>query len=254
VRRSAEGLDDETWPVAASATSTTGNFSDTTAPAGVAATYTVVARRDVVDSPESAPASATVPTWDGPYSPPRRSLTMVWDEAEGGPTTGRETTQATTDSPVPLSQDWANGLMGFAAGAGSEFALPLDTPDGDYIVGPDDGMLHVSAQSGARCFPSAGASPSGSATVRRTAPSLFGYAAISVDADLTCGDGHRLRVELRWSTPEGVHRVDTAPMTVLQTEPGEVTTRDIPVTNSGSVATTLGAARLVDANLSTAGP
>jgi len=131
VRRRAEGHD-VTWVVpAGSAAMPGGQTSDTTLPAGMPASYTVAARRSTEESPESAPAIATVPTWDGPYSPARRTLTMVWDELEGGSSTGRETTQATADSAVPLTQDWANGLMGFAAGPGSVFALALDTPDGE---------------------------------------------------------------------------------------------------------------------------
>jgi hypothetical protein len=252
VRRRAEGHD-LTWVVAAG-TLTSGSTSDTTLPAGLPATYTVTARNPAGDSPQSAPASATVPAWSGPYSPARRVLTMVWDEGEGGAGTGRVTTQATGDASPPVSQDWANGLMGFSSGPGSEFALPLDTPDGDYSVGSGAGLLAVSARSGARCFPLNGASPSGSATVRRAAPSLFGYAAVSVDADLVCGDGHHLRVELRWSTPDDVHLLHAAPLTVLQAAPGEVTSRDVAVTNTGSVDATLGGARLVDANLSTAAP
>lgn len=259
VRRRAEGHD-LMWVVFADPTSTSWSTSDLTLPVGLAATYTVAARNAAGDgvSGESAPASATVPAWEGPYPNARKVLTMVWDEAEaaGGPLSDRATTQATADSTVPLAQGWENGdLVGFSSGPGSAFALSRDTPDGDYTVGPGEGLLKVLATSGARCLALNGDSPSGTASVHRTAPSLSGgYASITVDADLVCGDGHRLRVELRWSTSEDFHALDTPPLTVLEAQPDLVATRDITVTNTGSLDATLGDARLIDADLSTTAP
>jgi hypothetical protein len=254
IRRHAEG-NDLTWVVPTSPSSDSWNTPDLTLPVGLPATYTVAARGSAGDSAESAPADATVPAWPGPYDPARQVLTMVWDQAAAGPSTDLETTLASRTSTPPLAQAWANGLMGFSAGAGSLFALPLDTPDGDYVVGPGDGSLHVAATSGARCSAPNGAPPTGSATVRRTAPSRFhDYAAITVDADLLCGNGHRLRVELRWQTPDDVHTLATAPSTVIEAQPDGTTTHDVAVTNTGSLDVTLGAASLVAADLSTTAP
>jgi hypothetical protein len=256
VRRRADGYD-LNWVVPTDLMSNFGGTSDTTLPVGLPATYTVAARNAAGDSDESPPASATVPAWEGPYDPARKVLTMVWDEAEaaGGPLSDRATTQATADSTVPLAQGWENGdLVGFSSGPGSAFALSRDTPDGDYTLGIGDGLLNVSAVSGARCS-AYGASASGTASVRHTAPSLSGgYASITVDADLVCGDGHRLRVELRWSTSEDFHTLGTAPLTVLEAQPDQVATRDITVTNTGSLDATLGAARFIDSDMSTSAP
>jgi len=254
VRRHAESYDLD-WVVPTDLTSNFWGTSDTTLPVGLPATYTVVARNAAGDSEASVPVSATVPAWAGPYDPARKVLTLVWDEAASAPLSDRATTQATADSAAPPAQGWDNGLVGFSSGPGSAFALPRNTPDGDYTVGPGEGLLNVSAMSGARCRALNGASPSGTASVRRTAPSLSGgYASITVDADLVCGDSHRLRVELRWSTPEDFHALGTPPLTVLEAQPDQVATRDITVTNTGSLDATLGAARLIDSDLSTAAP
>jgi len=256
VRRRAEGYDLD-WVVPTDLMSNFGGTSDTTLPVGLPATYTVAARNAAGDSVESVSTSATVPIWDGPYNPARKVLTMVWDEAQAtvGAFSDRATTQATQDSAVPPTQGWDNGLVGYSSGPGSAFALPRDTPNGDYTVGPGEGLLNVSAMSGAPCRALNGASPSGSASVRRTAPSLSGgYASITVDADLLCDDGHRLRVELRWSTPDDFHALDTAPLTVLEAQPDQVATRDITVTNTGSLDATLGDARLIDSDLSNSAP
>jgi Fibronectin type III domain/FG-GAP-like repeat len=254
VRRGAVGHDLD-WVVPAGDLSSFGNAIDTTLPVGLPATYTVAARNSAGDSGESSPVSATVPAWEGPYSPARKVLTMAWDEAVGGSTIDRGTTQATQDSPVPPAQDLVDSLMGFSAGPGSTFALTQDVSDGDYTVGQGAGMLAVSAVSGARCAAPNGGSPSGTASVRRSAPSLTGrYASITVDAALVCADGHRLRVELRWATPDDFHAIASPPLTVLDAQPGTVTTRAVMVTNTGSLDATLGAPRLVDADLSTSAP
>lgn len=255
VRRRAEGYDLD-WVVPTDLMSNFGGTSDTTVPVGLLATYTVAARNAAGDSEESPPASATVPTWAGPYNPARSVLTMVWDEAQaaGGAFSDRATTQVTQDSAVPPAQGGDNGLVGFSSGPGSQFSLTRDTPDGDYTLGIGDGLLNVSAVSGARCS-AYGASASGSASVRHTAPSLSGgYASITVDANLVCDDGHHLRVELRWSTSEDFHALDTPPLTVLEAQPDQVATRDITVTNTGSLDASLGAARFIDSDLSTSAP
>lgn len=158
VRRRAAGHD-LTWVESTDTTSTSKTTLDLTLPVGVPATYTVGARSAGGDSDESAPANAMVPAWQGPYNPSRKVLTMVWDEAAGGPNINGETTQATQDSAVPPAQGLVNGLMEFSSGPGSAFALPRDLPDGDYTVGDGDGLLAVSAASGALC-----SSPSGSAS------------------------------------------------------------------------------------------
>ena len=254
LRRRAVGHDLD-WVVPAGYLSTFGNAIDTTLPVGLPATYTVAARNSAGDSGESSPVSATVPAWAGPYSPARHVLTMVWDEAVGGSTIDRGTTQATQDSAAPPAQDLVDGLMGFSAGPGSTFALTQDVSDGDYTVGQGAGMLAVSAVSGARCAGPSGGSPSGTASVRRVAPSLTGhYASITVDAALACADGHRLRVELRWATPDDFHAITSPQLTVVESQPGAVVTRAVLVTNTGLLDQTLGAPRLVDADLSTSAP
>lgn len=252
VRRRAEGHN-LNWVVSTDPTSTIWSASDTTLPVGLLATYTVAAISAAgVESAESEPASATVPAWQGPYTPALKVLTMVWDEAEAvdPQRVDRATTQVTQNSAVPLTRGWENDLVVFSSGPGARFALARDMPDGEYTVGQDAGQLNVSAVSGAQCSAQYGAS--GSASVHRTAPSMSGgYASITVDAALVCGDGHRLQVELRWSTPDGVHAVSTAPLTVIEASPGEVATREVTVSNTGSLDATLGAARLIDATLST---
>jgi len=163
VRRHAEGHD-LTWVVPTAPSSAMWSASDTTLPVGLPATYTVAGRSAGGDGEESAPITATVPAWEGPYTPARRSLTMVWDQLDGLEDAAgirRVSLQGTQPAAAPTTQDWANGLIGFSAGLVAAFALPPDVPDGDYAVGPDPGQLRVRATSTGPCSAPGGLSPSG---------------------------------------------------------------------------------------------
>jgi hypothetical protein len=75
-----------------------------------------------------------------------------------------------------------------------------------------------------------------------------------VDAILECENGHTLRAELRWRTPEETHRVNTPDLTILTAAPKGSVTTDVAVTNAGSAPVGLGSLRLLDADMSTAAP
>ena len=68
VHRRAAGYDAD-WVVSTATTSNSWSYSDADAPVGVEVTYTVIARNSAGDSSESAPVSARVPAWVGPYTP-----------------------------------------------------------------------------------------------------------------------------------------------------------------------------------------
>ena len=255
VHRRASGHDAD-WVVSTSTTSSWGSYVDRGAPVDVDVTYTVTARNSAGDSAESSPATARVPVWDGPYDPDRVSLTLVWDEAAGGDETERSTVVANSTSTPALTQAWDNGVS-FSAGSWRQaLVLPRHVQDGTYAVGDGEGQLQLRAMAGDFCGSGAGGSaPGGTATVSRAAASMDGfYASISVDATLDCENGHRLRAELRWHTPDPT-RVLTAPrLSVMTAAPEQSTTTDVDVTNSGSEPVVLGTARLVDAALSTSAP
>jgi hypothetical protein len=80
------------------------------------------------------------------------------------------------------------------------------------------------------------------------------YASISVDANLDCGNGHRLHAALRWHTPDPTQVLTTPRLSLMTEAPGKSTTTKVTVTNSGSRPVVLGAARLVDAAMSTSAP
>jgi len=80
------------------------------------------------------------------------------------------------------------------------------------------------------------------------------YASVSVDADLDCANGHRLRAQLRWHTPEPASILSTPALSVITAAPADTATTTISVTNRGSKDLTLGSARFVDADLSTSAP
>ncbi len=233
------------------------SYADGGAPVGVDVTYTVTARNSAGDSPESEPVTARVPVWSGPYNPDRVSLTLVWDEAAPGDDTQRSTVVADATTVPALTAAPGNGGTSFTTGSWrEELVLPPGVADGTYPVGPGDGQLPIRAIAGASCVGPAGASvPGGTATVAHGAPSMNGtYASVSVDADLDCANGHRLRAQLRWHTPEPASMLSTAALSVVTAGPGDTATTTITVTNRGSEDLRLGAARFVDADLSTSAP
>lgn len=255
VHRRAAGYDAD-WVVSTDTTSNSWSYSDGDAPVGVEVTYTVIARNSAGDSSESAPVSARVPAWGGPYTPDRVSLSLVWDEAAGGDETERSTVAADSTSTPALTQGWSNGVS-FSAGSWRQaLVLPQRVQDGTYSVGDSEGQLQLRAMAGDFCGSGAGGSaPGGTATVSRTAPSMDGlYASISVDATLDCGNGHSLRAQLRWHTPDSASALTSAPLSRMTAEPDGSATTDVTVTNSGSEPLVLGSARLVDAAMSTAAP
>lgn len=255
VHRRGPGYDAD-WVVPTATTSTMWSYADRSAPVDVEVTYMVTARNSAGDSAESAPVTARVPVWAGPYDPNRVSLTLVWDEAAGGDDTQRSTVVATASSTPALTQGWDNGIS-FSAGSWRQaLVLPADVADGTYTVGDAEGMLKMRAMSGDFCGSGAGgAAPGGTATVSRAARSVDGlYASISVDASLDCGNGHRLRAELRWHTPEATHALATSALTVVTAAPGDSTTTPVTVTNTGTEPLSLGAARIVDSAMSTSAP
>lgn len=256
VHRRAPGYDAD-WVVNTATSSTSWSYQDRSAPTDVEVSYTVSARNSVGDSPESEPVTARVPRWDGPYDPDRVSLTLVWDEAAGGGYAQRSTVVANATTMPALTQTWDNGGVSFSAGAWTEaLTLPRGVVDGSYAVGDGEGQLPLRVMAGDFCTSGGAAvSPGGVATVSRAAPSLGGfYASISVDAAFECGDGHRLRAELRWHTPDPIRLLTTPPTTVMTAAPGKSATTEVTVTNSGTEPVALGPARFVDADLSTAAP
>ncbi|GAA1250464.1 hypothetical protein [Oryzihumus leptocrescens] len=252
IHRSASGMD-RTWSVPALSYDNFGAAQDTTLPAGVPASYTVVAQNSAGDSPESGLVSATVPAWDGPYASARNVLTMLWDQNGSELPTDRVTTQVIPGSDVHLTQDGAWRTT-FGGAPASSLTLPEDLPDGDYTLGSGEGQVAVDVASGARCTTPGGDAPSGTAHVSRSAPAMRGFASVALDADFSCGNGHHLSVELRWQTPDGFHAVGTASTTVLEAQPGDAVTREVPVVNTGTQGVTLGAARLLAGDLSTVEP
>lgn len=254
VHRRAAGYDAD-WVVPTGVSPST--YADAAAPAGVDLSYTVTARNSAGDSPESDPVIARVPVWSGPYEPDHLSLTLVWDEAAGGDDTQRSTVVADASTVPALTAGPGNGGTSFTTGSGrQELVLPPGVADGTYTVGTGDGQLPIRATAGDFCAGPAGASvPGGTATVAHAAPSMNGtYASVSVDADLDCANGHRLRAQLRWHTPEPASLLSTPAMSVITAAPDDTATTTISVTNRGSQDLTLGAARFVDANLSTSAP
>lgn len=255
VHRRAPGHDAD-WVLATTTTSSWWSYVDRTAPVDVEVTYTVTARNDAGDSAESVPAMARVPVWAGPYEPDRVSLTLVWDEAAGGDDTQRSTVVADLTSRPALTQGWDNGVS-FSAGSWRQaLVLPRRVADGTYTVGDGEGQLQMRAMAGDFCGSGAGgAAPGGTATVSRAATSMDGlYASISVDATLDCGNGHRLRAELRWHTPDPTRVLTAPPLSVMTAAPGESTTTDVEVRNAGTEPVVLGSARLLDADMSTSAP
>ncbi len=257
VHRRAPGYDAD-FVVPTDPTSALWSYGDGSAPVDVEVTYTVTARNSAGDSADSAPVTARVPVWSGPYTPDRVSLTLVWDEAAGGDDTQRSTVVAGSTSTPPLIKEQGNGGVSFSAGSWRRaLVIPRGVSDGTYTVGSGEGQLPIRAMAGDFCGPAgAGASaPGGTAIVSRVAPSMDSlYASISVDATLECENGHRLRAELRWHTPEPVRVLSTPRLSVLTAAPGQATTGTITVTNSGSEPIELGAARFVDADMSTSAP
>jgi hypothetical protein len=247
---------DADWVVSTDRSSTSWSYADQAAPVGVEVAYTVTARNSGGDSPESSPISARVPVWAGPYDPARTSLTLVWDQVGGIEEARRSTVVADLGTTPALAQDWDNGGIGFSAGSWRKaLVLPPGVQDGRYAVGSGDGQLALRAMAGDFCTGPGGTSPSGEATVARSAPSLTGgYASVSVDATLDCENGHTLRAELRWRSPEETHLLSAPDLTVLTAEPQTSVSRDVAVTNAGSAPVVLGSARLVDADISTAAP
>ena len=257
VHRRAPGHDAD-WVVPTVTTSNFWSYRDLTAPADVEVTYTVTARNTAGDSPESAPATGRVPAWAGPYDPDRVSLTLVWDEAAGGDDhTGRTTVVADATSTPKLTQGWDSGTS-FSAGSWQQaLVLPQRVQDGTYTVGSGAGELPLRAMAGDFCGSGAGGSAPGKGRQpSRVLPSLMDgtYASISIDADLDCESGHHLRAQSRWHTPDPVRLLTSPRLSQMTAQPGDSATTDVAVTNSGSEPLTLGAARLVDADLSTASP
>lgn len=255
VHRRSPGHDAD-WVVATSTTADRWSYGDASAPVDVDVAYSVTARNATGDSAESVPVSARVPTWDGPYDPDRSSLTLVWDEAAGGDDTQRDSVVADLTSTPPLTQS-AQGSATFSAGDWRRtLSLPSGVPDGTYELGDGAGRLPMQAMAGDFCTALAGGSvPTGSATVSRSAPSMHGgYASLTLDATLGCGNGHTVRAELRWHTPDATRVLSTAPLTRLTAAPGQAATTDVTVRNAGSKAVALEAAGLVDADMSTAAP
>lgn len=255
VHRRAAGYDAD-WVVSTSTTSNSWSYGDRTAPVDVEVTYTVTARNSAGDSAESSPVTARVPVWGGSYDPDRVSLTLVWDEAAGGDETQRSTVVADSTSTPALIQGWDNGVS-FSAGSWRQaLVLPQRVQDGVYAVGDGEGQLQLRAMAGDFCGSGAGGSaPGGTATVSRAASAMDGlYASISVDATLDCGTGHSLRAQLRWHTPDSAWSLTSPRLSRMTAEPDDSTTTDVAVTNSGSEPLVLGAARLLDAAMSTSAP
>lgn len=185
----------------------------------------------------------------GSYETPQRSLTMVWDTNAPAINRLRDTT-VLTDSTVPrLVSDYSSGFTADSDRASPPQAhrygnlnVPAGTVDGTYDVGTGPGQLALEAGSGEGC-----SRPTGSAQVRNSAPSGSTFTSITVDADLQCAGGGRLRAELRWQTPDAMHALTMAPLTVLQAAPDATDSTSIVLSNNGSLPITLGEARLIAA-------
>ncbi|WP_406832866.1 hypothetical protein ABEG17_08585 [Pedococcus sp. KACC 23699] len=256
VHRRATGHDLDV-SVATAITSASWNYPDRAVPPGTEATYTVSAHNDAGDSAESAPVTVTVPSWDGPYTPDRVSLTLVWDHAVGGDEAPLSTVAATADTTPSVTQKWDNGVSFSADGWQHALVLPRHVQDGTYAIGQETGQLPLRAMAGSGSCgsPAGGSAPGGTATVSRSADTFDGfYASISVDATFECENGQHLHAQLRWHTPDAARFLSAPALSTVTAAPGATADRSVTVTNSGSVPMVLGSARFVDASLSTAAP
>lgn len=227
---------------------TTTSLVDTGLPAGTTATYTVRGVNVYGTGAWSDPVSAVVPSWDGPYDPPRREMSIVWDEAVAG--------QSFLTYPAHLANGPGVFYTTYAAGRATfgdsytSVSLPAAVADGQYDVGSAAGTVDVRATSGRAC-----ATPSGRLQVQHSAPSYTGgYASLSADADLLCGDGHHLRIELRWATPEPVHVLSAASTPALTAVWGRSAPGTVVVANTGSAPSAVEGVRLIDDTIGTAAP
>ncbi|KRE63562.1 hypothetical protein ASG78_01290 [Nostocoides sp. Soil756] len=233
-----------TVPVLASGSSSDG-YEDTTAPAGEALTYSVVALRAGAASDPGAPSPEVMrPAWDGPYAGARTALVMVWDQASASTGSDSGLDSVLADG---AQVTWEPGWSSFGTDATHRFLAP-DVPDGRYDVGTSPGQVDVTAVAGAPC-----AAPTGVVTLSRTAYALAGLAAQTADAELDCANGHHLRVAFRWATPDPLPLVRTAVTAVTTVTAGGEGSVSATVRNDGSEGLELSAVRLVPLDDDTSG-
>lgn len=226
------------------------SYIDRLAPSGVPSSYTLTALNTSGESDSVGPAEVTVPTWDGPYTPSRRALTMVWGQAEASAPHSFPTAE-TVVAVGPADAVTVNQIgdrFGLSSPDG-EITIAAPVQDGDFEVGTAPGQMDVQAVAGATCHAIGGA-----VKVRHYTRAVDGWAAVSVDADLTCHSGRTLKVQGRWNTPEDYQALSSTPRTVIEAAPGDTRDAVVDVTNTGTATIRLGQARFIDAPYSTTAP
>lgn len=239
VTRTGPGID-RSWTIAKAAWPW--QLDDDELEAGVAASYTVRAVADGVEGAATEPVLSAKAVDPRPFSPARDALTVTWGHEDAD-----HQSAALLDSEG--DQLGATPVAGGVAvtraeyfGQGPSLTLPWPVSDGTYVVGTGDGELDVSAAATRGTCTGA----SGSVRVAHATPSRAGWwAALSVDAELTCSDGATLRASARLATPETVSAVSGPQATAAAGAPGSTVTVAHRVRNVGQDAVQLTGARLI---------
>ncbi|HET6967557.1 MAG TPA: hypothetical protein VFI44_04720 [Ornithinibacter sp.] len=210
--------------------------------AGVTASYTVRAVTNDVEGAPTDPVTSAKVADPRPFSPARQALTLTW---------GREDLDHQSAALLDTEGDTLEATLvagGVAitrtaySGLGPSLTVPWPVSDGDYAVGTGAGQLDVSAAGHRGTCTGAG----GSVRIAHATPTRSGWwAAVSIDADLTCSDGSTLRASGRLSTPETVTAVAGPRVAAIGAAPGSAATVAHVVRNVGQDAVTLTDARLI---------
>ncbi|HYN67079.1 MAG TPA: hypothetical protein VES93_09340 [Ornithinibacter sp.] len=239
VTRTGPGID-RTWTI------TKAGFpwqlDDDELPAGVVATYAVRATAGGVDGAPSEPVTSAKAADLRPFAPARQALTVTWGhEDDAHQSAALVGDQGDALQATPVAGGVAITRVGYT-GLGPSLTVPWPVTDGTYEVGTADGQLDVSATGQLGSCTGA----TGSVRILHAVPSrLTWWAAVSIDADLTCSDGATVRASGRLSTPETVSAVTGPRATAVGASPGGTATSTHVVRNVGQESVDLTGARLV---------
>lgn len=239
VTRTGPGID-RTWTI--STAKWPWQLDDDELPPGTVASYTVQATAGGETSLPTAPVVAAKLADPRPFDPARSALTVTWgleDDTHQG--AALLDTEGDRLEAVPVAGGVALSRSPYT-GSGPLLTVPWPVADGTYGVGSGAGQLDVSARGALGDCTGA----TGTVTISHAAPSRVSWwAAVSIDADLTCSDGSTVRAAGRIATPETVSVVTGSPAAAVGTAPGTSASSTHVVRNTGQEPVVLSRVRLL---------
>ena len=239
VTRTGPGID-RTWTLAKAGYPW--QLDDDELAAGVSASYTVQATANGVASDPTAPVVAAKLVDPRPFEPARQALTVTWGSEDD---THQSAALIGGEGDALQSTLVAGGVAITRAGytgLGPSLTVPWPLVDGTYDVGTGTGQLDVSAAGALGTCTGA----TGTVQVSHAVPSrVTWWAAVSLDADLTCSDGSTVRAAGRIATPETVTAVAGPRATAVGVSPGQSASTTHVVRNTGQEDVRLTGVRLL---------